>query len=62
MPVDLNDWTGSLLVVALMGGLITGFSALLGVVAMRIGNDEPKVSDMPPAMRNGHEYRLRKAA
>jgi ABC-type branched-subunit amino acid transport system permease subunit len=62
VPVDLNDWTGSLLIVALMGGLITGFSALLGAVAMRIGNDEPKASDMPHATRNGHKYRLRKAA
>jgi hypothetical protein len=60
--VDFDSVTGSVLIVLLMEGLIIGFSAWLGWLAMRIGRDDPKGADMPASLRNGSGYSLRKAA
>lgn len=59
---DPNSWIASLVIVLFMGGLITGFSALLGALICRIWGAEHDVGETPPMTRPMKEAPIREAA
>ncbi len=59
---DFHSWIASLAVVLFMGGLITGFSALLSAFMCRIWGGEREVVETPRTARPVQEPPLREAA
>lgn len=58
---DLNGWTGSLAIVLVMGGIITGFSAVLTALICRTWGKDDAIQS-PREDRDRKDSFLHKAA